>query len=479
MLHFRYSPRAGSGPTTKPASRTGRPGREHHGLIPAAEASARRLSGLRHRGQATHSHCSAPHASRPCRGSGVTFRAAVIAPRPERGSGWDYGQQRERRSDPADPWSARGWRAGEVSQPGGTHGDLYPPAVPAAVRVRSDTRKCLAPKTWQYTVRSDDQGLGQGVTGLTGGPHLEDVLHADDNDATSPLPDHRRVQIRYADSGSSQGPTVMLTSPWPASVYAFAPMWGSLSGTPAGSPLTCRASVRLNAARTCCLRRRWASSWPGSSPRPTWARSTSSRRTSEPRPPCLSGLSVKIRGSRALEVKVYRGSPGILEVAGRAHGRLERWLKWSFPCDPSERGSGGRAGWATVHRRRRISRFSLASTARAGRPGPADEPGCEVELVEVGAWPGLWSLGLEATGPASLLRAELEAAALVFAQVLPGEAELGTNGCSSYGSGCEPHAHSDLGQDPARPELVRAGEAGQPAGRPGGGRRPRAASPLR
>ncbi len=33
--------------------------------------------------------------------------------------------------------------------------------------------------------------------------------------------------------------------------------------------------------------------------------------------PPLRGLSVKVRGSGALEVKVYRGSPGILEVAGR------------------------------------------------------------------------------------------------------------------------------------------------------------------
>jgi hypothetical protein len=37
--------------------------------------------------------------------------------------------------------------------------------------------------------------------------------------------------------------------------------------------------------------------------------------------PQLRGLSVKVRGGRALEVKVYRGSPGILQVAGRA--RLE------------------------------------------------------------------------------------------------------------------------------------------------------------
>jgi len=37
------------------------------------------------------------------------------------------------------------------------------------------------------------------------------------------------VRIRYADSGSSQKPTVVLTSPWPESVYAFAPMWATLS----------------------------------------------------------------------------------------------------------------------------------------------------------------------------------------------------------------------------------------------------------
>jgi pimeloyl-ACP methyl ester carboxylesterase len=38
------------------------------------------------------------------------------------------------------------------------------------------------------------------------------------------------VRIRYADSGGSQEPAVVLTSPWPESVYAFAPIWDSLSG---------------------------------------------------------------------------------------------------------------------------------------------------------------------------------------------------------------------------------------------------------
>ena len=43
--------------------------------------------------------------------------------------------------------------------------------------------------------------------------------------------------------------------------------------------------------------------------------------------PQLSGLSVKVRGDGALEVKAYRGSPGILPGAGRARGRMESWQK--------------------------------------------------------------------------------------------------------------------------------------------------------
>jgi pimeloyl-ACP methyl ester carboxylesterase len=38
------------------------------------------------------------------------------------------------------------------------------------------------------------------------------------------------IQIRYADSGSSAKPVIVLTSPWPESIYAFAPMWATLSG---------------------------------------------------------------------------------------------------------------------------------------------------------------------------------------------------------------------------------------------------------
>jgi pimeloyl-ACP methyl ester carboxylesterase len=37
------------------------------------------------------------------------------------------------------------------------------------------------------------------------------------------------LNIRFADSGGSHEPTLLLTSPWPESVYAFAPMWAMLS----------------------------------------------------------------------------------------------------------------------------------------------------------------------------------------------------------------------------------------------------------
>jgi hypothetical protein len=167
--------------------------------------------------------------------------------------------------------------------------------------------------------------------------------------------------------------------------------------------------------------------------------------------PQLPGLSVKIRGGSALEVKAYRGSPGILEVAGRARGHLEAWHKWSFPCSPPRPGSRDPAGWQPVRKRRRISRFSPASgpvvAPAAGLVG--QEPGCEVELTEVHAggqhW---WTLGFEATGPAQLLRSTLQAtAALVFARPLPGGVEPGPDDSMSYAQwlGQRPGAASDAG----------------------------------
>lgn len=161
--------------------------------------------------------------------------------------------------------------------------------------------------------------------------------------------------------------------------------------------------------------------------------------------PPLPGLSVKVRGGGALEVKAYRGSPGILEVAGRARGRLESWQKWSFPVSPPSLGSGDPPGWTPVRKHRRISRFPLTSGPLEARgPGPGQQPRCEVELTEVRiSGQDWWTLGFEATGPADLLRGELQAtAALVFAQALPGGVEPGPDESRSYAEW--------LGQRPSR-----------------------------
>jgi len=37
------------------------------------------------------------------------------------------------------------------------------------------------------------------------------------------------LRIRCADSGGTNAPAVLLTSPWPESIYAFAPMWATLA----------------------------------------------------------------------------------------------------------------------------------------------------------------------------------------------------------------------------------------------------------
>ena len=50
------------------------------------------------------------------------------------------------------------------------------------------------------------------------------------------------VRIRYAESEGPADRTIMLTSPWPESVYAFAPVWSALSAQgSACSPCTSRA----------------------------------------------------------------------------------------------------------------------------------------------------------------------------------------------------------------------------------------------
>ena len=151
--------------------------------------------------------------------------------------------------------------------------------------------------------------------------------------------------------------------------------------------------------------------------------------------PELRGLSVKVRAGRSLEIKMCHGTVGMLEVPGRARGRIQAWQKWSIPVGPLGRGGDVPAGWTLIRKDRRISQFRLIATEiAAGVPGRADEPRCAVELTEVRVrdetW---WSVGFEAAGPGPMLRRTLEGtAALIFAEALPSGAELGPDGCRSY-----------------------------------------------
>ena len=151
--------------------------------------------------------------------------------------------------------------------------------------------------------------------------------------------------------------------------------------------------------------------------------------------PQWRGLSVKVRGGSGTGgegVPRQPGNPGGGRTRPRTPGVLAEVVLSLQPAPPGQRRA---AGWTPVRKRRRISRFSLASGQIVARaPGLGGEPRCEVELTEVRTrgqdW---WTLGFEATGPAALLRSALEAtAALVFTQALPGGVEPGPDESRSY-----------------------------------------------
>jgi hypothetical protein len=159
--------------------------------------------------------------------------------------------------------------------------------------------------------------------------------------------------------------------------------------------------------------------------------------------PYLPGLSVKVRGGAALELKAYCGSPGTFELPGRARGRLQTWRKWSFPCSLPGLGDGAPPSWQPVRKTRHISRFPAAGEpAVASNPAPCPRPPCAVELTEIRTrgqdW---WTLGFETTGPGGLLRSELLAvAALVFARAIPGGVKPGLDQCRSYAEWLSPQS---------------------------------------
>lgn len=149
----------------------------------------------------------------------------------------------------------------------------------------------------------------------------------------------------------------------------------------------------------------------------------------------IQGLSVKIRGGARLEVKVALGDRGVLDMPGRARGRLESWQKWSFPIPPVGELGIKPPDWVPVGKVRRTGMFAFADGRPVDRaPTVDDETTCAVELTEVmwGEEPW-WTLGLEARGDPETVRAAIEAtAALVFRDRLPGGRELGAVDSMSY-----------------------------------------------
>ena len=152
--------------------------------------------------------------------------------------------------------------------------------------------------------------------------------------------------------------------------------------------------------------------------------------------PRWRGLSVKVRGGGALEVKAYRGSPGILEVAGtrpRAPGVLAEVVLSLQPAPPGRRaarpaGRRSARGGASAGSHWPAGRSWRAPQGRAASRGARWNSPRSAPVARTG---GPWASRRPA--PPDLLRSALEAtAALVFAQALPGGVEPGPDDSRSY-----------------------------------------------
>ena len=143
---------------------------------------------------------------------------------------------------------------------------------------------------------------------------------------------------------------------------------------------------------------------------------------------------MKLRDGGTLDVKSYLGSPGIIDLPGHGQGCLEEWRKWSFPYRRApEADDPAPAGWATVRKDRRAAWFPLPP-GQDPALAPSAGTGCLAELTvaeyEGNQW---WSVALEATGSAGLLRAALQHAAdLLFTQPVPFGGGFNLDNCRSY-----------------------------------------------
>jgi len=179
---------------------------------------------------------------------------------------------------------------------------------------------------------------------------------------------------------------------------------------------------------------------------------------------------VKLRDGGTLDVKSYLGSPGIIDLPGHGQGCLEEWRKWSFPYRRApEADDPAPAGWATVRKERRAAWFPLPP-GQDPALAPSAGTGCLAELTvaeyEGNQW---WSVALEATGSAGLLRAALQHAAdLLFAQPVPFGGGFSLDNCRSYAQWLheEPWPGAGLSESAAQGRSAAAWRASRIRSRP-------------
>jgi hypothetical protein len=133
------------------------------------------------------------------------------------------------------------------------------------------------------------------------------------------------------------------------------------------------------------------------------------------------GIGVKRRNGDAVDAKVPLRHTGPVQLAPGIVGRVEDWVKLTFPWAGSMDGHAGLDVVKEIFTRR----YPLEDH---------DDAGCEVELALIAAGPRrAWTLALETFGAAHLLDASFSAGVDALVAELPPPSRLRLAGAGSYG----------------------------------------------
>ncbi len=131
--------------------------------------------------------------------------------------------------------------------------------------------------------------------------------------------------------------------------------------------------------------------------------------------PTTLDLGIKLRASDKIEVKQRRVDRGVEQLRDDVSGRLEQWVKWSFPLlKVDEKGNEVKppdialpsGSWITVEKRRLLRKFEIKpdGTVAAASAKSRPDQGCNLEI----AWLTMngqlcWSLGFESFGESDMV----------------------------------------------------------------------------